>query len=387
MIFYSNRNYNMIRLNLICIWAIIGILLIFLFIFAAIFGIIATVVSDVGDIVDFLFSNENLSAGDEGRIITGGQVKNLKTCLRGDGDLLSAFVEDENIKKFTNALNILFNMYAPIYKANALLTSEDNNNLKELESLKNLDEYLDKVNEDVTLATNKATHGSNDLQTILDELNKYTMGTYQSCPIKDYYVILESKCPSDINYSCKSIITSPRSTSPTDYGSCVLNSHPVISYNKLIDAFSNFEEFFNSINSNSGGLITQLQNAFTNLTLSSSSKFEYNEYIIKLKATMKKIVDVIDVPYKIYSPYVNSDALKNGEIVDIFSWLNCTIIGRDINATVNTIKKQLRGDLRVIFFVSLSDNCIIIAIMIVTTFLLNWYKFDPLENNEKKKRI
>ena len=96
---------------------------------------------------------------------------------------------------------------------------------------------------------------------------------------------------------------------------------------------------------------------------------------------MKKIVDVIDVPYKIYSPYVNSDALKNGEIVDIFSWLNCTIIGRDINATVNTIKKQLRGDLRVIFFITLSDNCIIIAIMIVTTFLLNWYKFDPLENN------
>ena len=382
MIFYSNRNYNMIRLNLICIWAIIGILLIFLFIFAAIFGIIATVVSDVGDIVDFLFSNENLSAGDEARIITGGQVKNLKTCLRGDGDLLSAFVEDENIKKFTNALNILFNMYAPIYKANALLESEDKNNLKELESLENLHEYLEKVKEDVTLATNKATHGSNDLQTILDELNKYSMGTYQSppCPIKDYYVILASKCPSDINYSCKSIITSPRSTSPTDYGTCTVNS-PQYPYGNLDAAFTNFEEFFYSINSNSGGLITQLQNAFTNLTLSSSSKFEYNEYIIKLQETMKKIVDVIDVPYKIYSPYVNSDALKNGEIVDIFSWLNCTIIGRDINATLNTIKKQLRGDLRVIFFVSLSDNCIIIAIMIVTTFLLNWYKFDPLENN------
>ena len=76
-------------------------------------------------------------------------------------------------------------MYAPIYKANALLESEDKNNLKELESLENLHEYLEKVKEDVTLATNKATHGSNDLQTILDELNKYTMGTYQSCSIKD----------------------------------------------------------------------------------------------------------------------------------------------------------------------------------------------------------
>ena len=381
MIFYSNRNYNMIRLNLICIWAIIGILLIFLFIFAAIFGIIATVVSDVGDIVDFLFSNENLSAGDEGRIITGGQVKNLKTCLRGDGDLLSAFVEDENIKKFTNALNILFNMYAPIYKANALLTSEDNNNLNQLESLKNLDEYLDKVKEDVTLATNKATHGSNDLQTILDELNKYTMGTYQSCPIKDYYVILESKCPSDINYSCQSVFDT--TSIPATYGSCNLDTRPVAAYTTLNDAYTAFQQFFNLIKSTtspgSDYLINQLKTDFTGS--SGSIKADYDDYIIKLKATMKKIVDVIDVPYKIYSPSVNSDALKNGEIVDIFSWLNCTIIGRDINATVNTIKKQLRGDLRVIFFVSLSDNCIIIAIMIVTTFLLNWYKFDPLENN------
>ena len=383
MIFYSNRNYNMIRLNLICIWAIIGILLIFLFIFAAIFGIVATIVSDVGDIVDFLFSNENLSAGDEARIITGGQVKNLKTCLRGDGDLLSAFVEDENIKNFTNSLNVLFNMYAPIYKANDLLTSEDNNNLKELESLKNLDEYLDKVKEDVTLATNKATHGSNDLQTILDELNKYTMGTYQSspCSIKDYYVILTSKCPSNINYSCKSVIDT--TSIPTEYTSCDLNSPPVTSYTKLSHAYTAFQQFFSSIKSNtpsgSDYLITQLKNDFT--ASSGSIKADYDLYITKLKDTMEKIVEVIDVPYKIYSPYVNSDALKNGEIVDIFSWLNCTIIGRDINATVNTIKKQLRGDLRVIFFVSLSDNCIIIAIMIVTTFLLNWYKFDPLENN------
>ena len=378
MIFYSNRNYNMIRLNLICIWAIIGILLIFLFIFAAIFGIIATVVSDVGDIVDFLFSNENLSAGDEARIITGGQVKNLKTCLRGDGDLLSAFVQDEGVKKFTNALNILFNMYAPIYKANALLTSEDNNNLKELESLKNLDEYLDKVNEDVTLATNKATHGSNDLQTILDELNKYTMGTYHSCPIKDYYVILASKCPSDINYSCQSVLTT--SPSPTGYN-CDLNSNPV-GYLKLNNAYSAFYSFFTYVEGSSNGLITNLKSDFIQTTTSdASSKELYDDYIEKLTATMAELVKVIDVPYKIYSPYVNSDALKNGETVDIFSWLNCTIIGRDINATVNTIKKQLRGDLRVIFFVSLSDNCIIIAIMIVTTFLLNWYKFDPLENN------
>ena len=59
------------------------------------------------------------------------------------------------------------------------------------------------------------------------------------------------------------------------------------------------------------------------------------------------------------------------------------------------MKKELRGDLRVIFFISLTNDCLIIGIMVVITFLLNWYKFDPLENNpvgemeigEKKKEF
>ena len=171
--------------------------------------------------------------------------------------------------------------------------------------------------------------------------------------------------------------------SPTGYTSCNLNSNPV-GYLKLDTAYSAFQTFFGDVKTQSDTIIDNLKKE---LIENSSSppptpiKVEYNVYKENLIKTMEKIVDVIDVPYNIYSPYVNSDALKNGETVDIFSWLNCTIIGRDINATVNTIKKQLRGDLRVIFFVSLSDNCIIIAIMIVTTFLLNWYKFDPLENN------
>jgi len=58
-------------------------------------------------------------------------------------------------------------------------------------------------------------------------------------------------------------------------------------------------------------------------------------------------------------------------------------------------KWWLREDLRIIFFISLTNDYLIIGIIIVITFLLNWYKFDPLENNpvgeieidEKKKNL
>ena len=111
MLFYSYRNYNIIRNNLICVWAFIGFLLIILLIFTAIFGIIGTLISDMGDIVDFLFSNENISS-ENPRIIGGSNLGNINTCLRGDGDLLSVFL-DSSTREFTNAIDILFNMYYP----------------------------------------------------------------------------------------------------------------------------------------------------------------------------------------------------------------------------------------------------------------------------------
>ena len=84
MIFYSYRNYNVLRMNLICVWAFIGFILVVLFVFTAIFGIIATLISDMGDIVDFLFSNENISS-ESPRIIGGSNLADINTCLRGDG--------------------------------------------------------------------------------------------------------------------------------------------------------------------------------------------------------------------------------------------------------------------------------------------------------------
>ena len=148
-------------------------------------------------------------------------------------------------------------------------------------------------------------------------------------------------------------------------------------------------------NNGNKDIITNLQKEITSKTDTNSLYSIYKDDKDKLKSTLEELKKVISDVYNAYANFVNVDALKNGSYVSVFSWINCTIFGKDINATLNIMKKELRGDLRVIFFISLTNDCLIIGIMVVITFLLNWYKFDPLENNpvgemeigEKKKEF
>ena len=61
--------------------------------------------------------------------------------------------------------------------------------------------------------------------------------------------------------------------------------------------------------------------------------------------------------------------------------MNCTVFGRDLNATLNIMKKHFKKDLQNIFIITLINNGILISQMIIITFIINWYKYDPLENN------
>ncbi len=384
MLFFSYRNYNIMRKNLICVWVFIGILLIILIILNAIFGIIATLISDMGDIVDFLFSNENISS-DNPRIIGGSNLGNINTCLRGDGDLLSVLL-DSSTKEFTAAIDILFNMYYPIMQTYELAKSNSSNSLNTLESISPLEEYYKNVAEDFTLATSSVVHGNLDISKQITELNKYTVssgGYSKSCSTNDYYVSTQSKCPTEGTNVCRLI---PNIDS---YSTGCTFSTTGVPYPHLQEAASTFKTCFTQfIGTDSGtlsgnkGLIKFLQEKITSdATGSTSLKKIYEGHVTSLQSTLEDLKTVISDVYNAYVDYVNVEALENGTYVSVFSWINCTIFGRDLNATLNTMKVQLRGDLRIIFFISLSNDCIIIAIMVIVTFLLNWYKFDPLENN------
>ena len=386
MLFFSYRNYNIMRKNLICVWVFIGILLIILIILNAIFGIIATLISDMGDIVDFLFSNENISS-DNPRIIGGSNLGNINICLRGDGDLLSVFL-DASTKEFTKAIDILFNMYYPIMHTYDLVNSDTSNNLNTIESITTLEEYYQKVIDDFTLATSSKVHGNLDISKQITELNKYTAsnGVYlKECSTNDYYVSTQSKCPSDGTNVCKII------PNIDTYSSSCTFSPSFPPYSDLQQAAANFKTCFEQFIGNDGtpsgtvfgnkGIIKQLRDKITKDAPVNSLKKIYNDYLNNLKDTLDDLKTVISDVYNAYADFVNVKALENGTYVSVFSWLNCTIFGKDINATLNIMKVQLRGDLRIIFFISITNDCIIIGIMIIVTFLLNWYKFDPLENN------
>ena len=389
MLFYSYRNYNIIRNNLICVWAFIGFLLIILLIFTAIFGIIGTLISDMGDIVDFLFSNENISS-ENPRIIGGSNLGNINTCLRGDGDLLSVFL-DSSTREFTNAIDILFNMYYPIMHTYDLVNSDTPNNLNILESLTTLEEYYENVEEDFTLATSSSVHGELDVSKQITEFNKYTTnnGVYsKSCTKNDYYASTQSKCPTNGSNVCKILTESSTNTNPysSDTSCSIDNGYPYTYLNDVGNSFINyFLDFIGSYSTTpfrgNKGLIRNLKNLIFKTTDPNSLLSIYKQDISYLKASLDDLKKTIDVVYNAYADYVNVEALKNGSYVSVFSWLNCTVFGKDINATLNIMKKGLRKDLRIIFFISLTNNCLIIGIMVVATFLLNWYKFDPLENN------
>ena len=91
--------------------------------------------------------------------------------------------------------------------------------------------------------------------------------------------------------------------------------------------------------------------------------------------------DIIGPIYETYKNYVNLEELESGEEVNVFSWMNCTVFGKDLNATLNIMKKHFKKDLQNIFIITLINNGILISQMIIITFIINWYKYDPLENN------
>ena len=232
-------------------------------------------------------------------------------------------------------------------------------------------------------------------------------GYEKGCSTYDYYVSTQSKCPSDGTNVCKIITESMANP----YSSCTITTTGLpytgedlsVAANSFYNYFQQFIGSSSTVCSCNKGLIRHLKYLILDTSSTSpcttppspydSLKKIYDKDVEYLKKSLGYLKEAIDVVYNKYAEYVNVEALENGTYVSVFSWINCSVFGKDINATLNTMKKQLRGDLRIIFFISLTNDCIIIGIMVVVTFLLNWYKFDPLENNpvgemeigEKKK--
>ena len=390
IIFYANRNYNLLRKHIICLWSFIGFMLVFFFIFAGIFGIVAALISDVADIVDFIFANENLQS-DKPRIISQDEnLQNIDICLRGNGDLLTMFVKDDDTKQYIDYMNRLFNMYYPIEKYKAL--SQPNIEKNEFNTLSSIEEYETKLQtyiDDFSLATTYQDHGGLDMSTQLEELNKYTVyGKYyqEVCNnrLYDYFVSTKDKCPSNTDYNCL-LITDIISINRYSSGRvCEVVTSKSPSFTTVQAAYTAFSDSIKDFKTQNDDIIKKILKEDTSGPSENiiELKAKYEACVREINTVLTNINDDIIGPiYETYKNYVNLEELESGEEVNVFSWMNCTVFGRDLNATLNIMKKHFKKDLQNIFIITLINNGILISQMIIITFIINWYKYDPLENN------
>ena len=389
ILFYANRNYNLLRKHIICLWAFIGFILFFFFIFAGIFGAVSILISDVADIVDFIFSHENLIS-DKPRIITQNEnLKKIETCLRGDGDLLSVFIEDEKTREFTDYINSLFNTHLKIVNYYNLIDDENDNDFKSLSSITNLLNYYEEVEKDFSLSTTKEQHGNNDVSVQIEELNKYTVyGKYYQdvCNnrIYDYFVTSKDKCPSNSDYNC--LLITDDIDSSIRYNSakvCGLVSSKPHFFDDVKDAYDQFSTYLVKGDTTVTPVFKSFQQKVNDILNDLKHLNDLYEDCLKdAKPRLEAIKDDITGPvYNYFKGYVDLELAESGEEVDVFSWMNCSVFGRDLNATLNIMKRHFKKDLQNIFIITLVNNGVIIVEMILITFILNWYKYDPLENN------
>ena len=393
ILFYANRNYNLLRKHIICLWAFIGFILLFIFIFAGIFGAVSILISDVADIVDFIFSHENLIS-DKPRIITQNEnLKKIETCLRGDGDLLSVFIEDEKTRQFTDYINSLFNTHLKIVNYYNLITDKNDNDFKSLSSITNLLNYYQEVKNDFSLSTTKEQHGNNDVSVQIEELNKYTVyGKYyqEVCNnrIYDYFVTSKDKCPSNSDYNC--LLITDDIDSSIRYNSakvCGLVSSKPHFFDDVKDAYDQFSTYLVKGDTTVTPVFKSFQQKVNDILNDLKPQIEYLKVLYKnclddAEPRLKAIIDDITGPvYNYFKGYVDLELAESGEEVDVFSWMNCSVFGRDLNATLNIMKRHFKKDLQNIFIITLVNNGVIIVEMILITFIVNWYKYDPLENN------
>ena len=381
--FYIRNNYKITRKCIIIFWVIVNFLIVILFIISSVFGIFSYVFNDVGDILDFLFSNENLIS--ESPSLIGNDISAVKNCLTPNGDLLNEYLGDgdnaENAQKIIELFNAFYNLKYKVSNESSLYSSSEKNSRNTLFTMNNFLSELDEFNEDIVLTTNLNNNGNNAVENKFNELNKYTYagtGTYQntSCPklYFDYWVSTFNRCPSSLENKCKLLGPPPNYNDAcpiqnTDYSSVYAAASEIIG------------ELTNYTNNNSN-LITDIKNEFTSL------KTDYDILLALMKKSLEDSIAIIDIVYTVFYKYINNDPIENPDNyedpnVNIFSFLNCSSFGRDLNITIFIIKQKLTNNFLNVSIINYIMNFITIFISILVVFILNLYKNEEVDENEK----
>ena len=381
-IIYYFRPFSILKYNIYIFINIINLALILCLAYNGIFGILSFLMGNVADIVDAAFSKENLASQEPRLIDSGTDINLLARCLRGDGDLFGEFVS-EDVKKITNLLAQLYTLYTPTKKVDERINDETEiNEYNSLIALDKVIEELEIMEEDILLTTTKETSYNNDITTMLDEMTKYTMAgrRYQmQCAKATYHIWTTNRnhCPliqADSNLitgHCMYLNDYDYNGGAEDASSIYNEACPLISrdyFNDVKSAVYQYILSFYEYSEKNKELIKKLledednpDSGFKNI----KAKFK-TDFIENVKDSIKKIKeDITSSVHDVFSPLLN-DTTEDSSTIDylnfnLFSWMNCSAIGQDYNATLSTLKTNLTYEMRIITYCSLVCELLLIA--------------------------
>ena len=391
-IIYYFLPFSILKYTLYIFIHLLNFILILCFIYNGIFSILSLIMGNMADIVDAVLSKENLSSQTPRLISANGDITKLTRCLRGDGDLFDEFV-NEDVKSIVDPLTQLYELYTPVKEVNNRINNEtEKNEFNSLLSLENIITELENMEEDFVLSTTKEISQSNDISTMLDEMNKYTMAGrryQQQCVTATYdiWTTTEEHCTSvqaDVNIitaQCKLLkdfydstdyrIGAERARDIYKSACSLINTYDFPDVKSAVYAYI---LFFSEYKDKNRDLINKIldDRVIDDNTLFGFKSIRDNfkdNFIDKVKEVMPLInTDITGKVYNLFHDLLNDtsvDTRKLPKDFSLFSWMNCTSIGQDYNATLSTLKANLTGEMRVITYCSLVCEILLITALYI----------------------
>ena len=380
---------------------IINFLMIFCLIFSGVTGIFSIYFANASDIVDCTYSSKNIGS-DSPRIITRTTPSSLLTrCMRGDGNLLEEYLTD-NAKKTIKNLKKINSIYIAIKDAYKRIFDTNKNVYNSLVSLEQVIEDFEFMKQEFSLTTSLKENGEDDISYMLNELNRYSLAgmKYQAIDSHSKYVIWtlrKGTSPfvqiekTDANIEYKSIIDATSDPGP-DYDDCSLDSskNPLLSTVKegVSKYYTALKYYYGQNKNYLERLIGDTSVTPSVLGLNDLTN-DFSTFFNSLKDSIEKIkLEIADPFWEVFGVLVNDTTnytgVEEADKVDILGWVNCSVLGKNYNVTMNTIKTTFVTDLKIVTYCSLASEGLIIILYFIIVSLANNIRDKELEKNENK---
>jgi len=412
-IIYYFHPFSLIKCNIYFFIQVISFVLIICIIYNGIFGILSLIMGNLADIIDAVLSKENLSSANPKLIKDPGQIKKLEKCLRGDGNLFQEFMneDDDNMNAMIETLTRLFTLYTPVRTINEKINLLETNRYNTFMKLEEIINNLNSMKDDFIPTTTEESAGNYNIQSLLDSLTSYANScTHQA---DDFWTTVSNNCPNPAlaNDKCKILQSYYPEDDDDNICQVTSSSNADCKANEIENLYSDdcstdiktkikdysktlLQYYIKNKNLIDNVILGYINGAnpepFTSINFYMIKNDFQDNFIEQVKAVIDKIDEKITSKvYEVFNDFLNvatedTYTLRNSENFNLFSWMKCSAIGQDYNATLSTLKSNLTKELKIITYVSLFFEFLSIAnlyIMVGLSKNLRDKKYEKDEEN------